>query len=165
LHQLSEAAEEARLLADVKDVSNMNPTSTVSGTESKSEGQLDHTAAVQSPESPIPAPEAAKPGSAQENPRVESGPKASNQSVEDEWPRGQPPSEKEKGELKKRTQKPSWLMDDPQGWVGRRVKSRKNLAVYIVNQIYKNGRVNLERNWMTYFTDVETVRKDYDTYC
>jgi len=56
-------------------------------------------------------------------------------------------------------------MGDPQGWVGRRIRSRRNMALYTVNQVYNNGRVSLERNWMSYFTDIETVRKDYDTYC
>ena len=141
----------------------MDPAITVNGTGSKPAAHLDK--AVQSPESPIPALEPTKPENVHENRPLESGPKVSNQNAEDAWPREQPLSPREKRTIKEKRQVRTWLMDDPQGWVGRRVKNRRNMGVYTVNQVYKNGRVSLERNWMSYFTDVETVRKDYDTYC
>ena len=56
----------------------------------------------------------------------------------------------------------NWLMNDPQGWVGRKVRSRRNFAIYSISEVYKTGRVKLERNWMTYLTDAETVRTQYD---
>jgi hypothetical protein len=170
LDQLSEGAEEAKLVSAMKPVSKMTPatpTSAVNGTESKSEGHPGNAAAIQSPESPIPAPapEVDRPGEAHENPPTESGPRASSQNVEDERPPEQPLSHKEKSPTKETRQERTWLMGDPQGWVGRRIRSRRNMALYTVNQVYNNGRVSLERNWMSYFTDIETVRKDYDTYC
>jgi len=140
----------------------MDPAITNNGTESKPEGHPDKAAAIQGPDSPFLA---LDPGDQHEKRPIEGGPKAPNQNAVDEWPREQPLSDKEKRSNKDRKQERTWLIDDPQGWVGRRVKSRRNMAVYTVSQVYKNGRVSLERNWMSYFTDVETVRKDYDTYC
>jgi hypothetical protein len=143
----------------------MEPEITVNGTESKAEGHPDKAAAIQSPDLPFLALDAGTAGEVQENRPIETGPGASNQNADDEWPRAQPLSPKEKRASKDRRDERSWLMGDPQSWVGRRVRSRRNMALYTVSQVYKNGRVSLERNWMSYFTDVETVRKDYDTYC
>ena len=56
-------------------------------------------------------------------------------------------------------------MNDPQEWVGRKVRSRRNFAIYTVSEVFKTGRVKLERNWMTYLTDAETVRRQYETHC
>jgi hypothetical protein len=143
----------------------MEPATKVNGTELKSEGHLDKGAAIQSPKSPIAAASAPRPGGVHENPPIETGGTASNQNAADVWPREQPLSQKAKAANKERRQERTWLMDEPQGWVGRRVRCRRNMGVYTISQVYKNGRVSLERNWMSYFTDVETVRKDYDTYC
>jgi len=56
-------------------------------------------------------------------------------------------------------------MNDPQEWVGRKVRSRRNFAIYTVSEVFKTGRVKLERNWMTYLTDAQTVRTQYDRVC
>ena len=56
-------------------------------------------------------------------------------------------------------------MADPEEWVGRKIRSQRNSVIYTVNQVYKTGRVRLERNWMMYLTDAETVRTQYETYC
>ena len=53
-------------------------------------------------------------------------------------------------------------MGEPNGWIGRKVKCRAKAAVYTVRQVFRNGRVQLERNWMSYMTDVQTIRKDYE---
>lgn len=58
----------------------------------------------------------------------------------------------------------SGLPDDPSQWRGRRIRSRKTGTVYIVRQVYNGGRVELEKNWMTYLTDVTTVQAEYESY-
>ena len=146
----------------MKHISGVSPTTAVNGMESTSDKQPETAPAIRNPEPSIPVEEIARPNDAEKTPAVESAAKVPHENAEDQWPRQQPFSDKEKREKRKER---TWLMDDPQGWVGRRVKCRRNMAVYTVAQIYKNGRVSLERNWMSYFTDVETVRKDYDTYC
>jgi len=57
----------------------------------------------------------------------------------------------------------NWLTGDPAKWVGRKVVKRMTGAIYTVRQIFKSGRVQLEKNWMTYLTDVATVRKEYES--
>ena len=81
-----------------------------------------------------------------------------------------PPLEQTRRERKERNinrgdQRRNWLMADPEEWVGRKIRSQRNSVIYTVNQVYKTGRVRLERNWMMYLTDVETVRTQYETYC
>jgi hypothetical protein len=91
-----------------------------------------------------------------------------NSSAEDQPPPEAARQEKKKRDTdqrEKRDQKRNWLMTDPQGWVGRRVRSRRNNAVYTVSEVSKTGRVKLERNWMAYLTDVQTIRVEYETYC
>ncbi|HWX19617.1 MAG TPA: hypothetical protein VN578_06895 [Candidatus Binatia bacterium] len=83
---------------------------------------------------------------------------------DDKPPLEQPQWEKKKRGANPRDEKHNWLMTDPQEWVGRKVRSRRNFSVYSVSQVYKTGRVRLERNWMSYLTDAETVRTQYDPY-
>jgi len=59
-------------------------------------------------------------------------------------------------------QRHNWLTSDPHEWVGRKVRSLRNFAIYTVSEVYKTGVVKLERNWMTYLTDVKTVRNQYE---
>jgi len=152
-------------MMDMKEIPGMTPRISVKDPESKPEVRSETAAAVRNSESPTPAAESAKPGGSNQTTSNQSGSSAPNEKADDQWPRPQPLSDKEKRACKEKRQPRTWLMDDPQGWVGRRVKCRRNMAVYTVSQVYKNGRVSLERNWMSYFSDVETVRKDYDTYC
>jgi hypothetical protein len=74
--------------------------------------------------------------------------------------------EKREAEQKKKSEiKRNWLMGEPQTWVGRRVRCKRNNAVYTITEIFRTGRVKMERNWMTYLSAVQTVRADYETYC
>jgi hypothetical protein len=82
---------------------------------------------------------------------------------ESPWPKPAPPEKKrhhaspvEKGR--------NWLLGEPYGWIGRKVRNRSNASIYTVRQIFKNGRVQLERNWMSYSTDVQTIRIKYDPH-
>jgi hypothetical protein len=58
----------------------------------------------------------------------------------------------------------SGLESDPAQWRGRRIRSRKAGAVYTVRQVYRSGRVELEKSWMGYASDVKTIRDEYETY-
>jgi hypothetical protein len=60
--------------------------------------------------------------------------------------------------------KDSWLMGDPVTWRGRKIRSRRTGAVYVVRQVYRTGRVELEKSWMTYFSNVENIREEYESY-
>src|SRR5436305_497275 len=115
----------------------MEPANTINRTESNGEGNPANAGAVQRRETPIP--EAAKPGELGENRPIESGSGASDQKGEDQWPREQPLSPRDKRASNERKPERTWLMDDPQGWVGRRVRSRRNMALYTISQVYKNG--------------------------
>jgi hypothetical protein len=91
-----------------------------------------------------------------------------NSSAEEQPPPELARQEKKKRDTdqrEKRDQKRNWLMTDPQRWIGRRVRSRRKNTVYTVSEVFNTGRVKLERNWMTYLTDVQTVRVEYETYC
>jgi len=84
---------------------------------------------------------------------------------EDDKPWLEEPPWKAKREHTNRRQKErNWLMAEPEGWVGRKVRSLRKFGVYTVSEVYKTGRVKLERNWMTYLTDVRTVRSEYEPH-
>jgi hypothetical protein len=57
----------------------------------------------------------------------------------------------------------SWLARDPFEWVGRRIRSKKTGTVFTVRNAFRNGRVELERSWMTYSYTVEVIRADFET--
>lgn len=90
---------------------------------------------------------------------------ASAPSGDDNPPVEQTRREGKKQEKKAQDRQHNWLMGDPQQWVGRKVRSRRNFAIYTITQVYKTGRVKLERNWMTYLTDAQTVRTQYERHC
>jgi hypothetical protein len=90
---------------------------------------------------------------------------ASAPSGDDHPPVEQTREEGKKPHKKTQDRQLNWLMSDPQQWVGRKVRSRRNFAVYTITQVYKTGRVKLERNWMTYLMDAQTVRTQYDSHC
>lgn len=52
--------------------------------------------------------------------------------------------------------------DDPSQWVGKKVRSKKTGATFIIRQVYKSNRVELEKSWMTYSSDVPAIRADYE---
>jgi len=79
-----------------------------------------------------------------------------------------PPDRKQR-QAKRRYSSPldgprTWLMDDPSRWPGRRVRNRRTGTLYLIRQVFKSGRVELEKSWMTYLTNVATVRAEYETY-
>ncbi len=59
---------------------------------------------------------------------------------------------------------PGWLARDPSEWVGRKIRHRLTGKVYVVRTVFVNGRVELEKSWMTYLSYVWTVRAEYETY-
>jgi hypothetical protein len=52
--------------------------------------------------------------------------------------------------------------DDPSQWVGKKVRSKKTGATFVIRQVYKSNRVELEKSWMTYSSDVPAIRADYE---
>jgi hypothetical protein len=52
--------------------------------------------------------------------------------------------------------------DDPTQWVGKKVRSKKTGATYVIRQVYKSNRVELEKSWMTYSSDVPAIRAEYE---
>ena len=56
-----------------------------------------------------------------------------------------------------------WLQDDPRQWRGRKIRSRSNQAIYTIRQVFNSGRVELEKTFMLFNSNVETIRKDYIT--
>jgi hypothetical protein len=52
--------------------------------------------------------------------------------------------------------------DDPSQWVGKKVRSKKTGATYVIRQVYKSNRVELEKSWMTYSSDVPAIRAEYE---
>lgn len=57
----------------------------------------------------------------------------------------------------------TWLDDDPITWLRRKVRSRKNGSIYTVRQVFRNGRVELEKSWMTYSSDIQNIRTSFET--
>jgi hypothetical protein len=55
-----------------------------------------------------------------------------------------------------------WLRDDPRHWRGRKIRSRCSQGTYSIRQIFNNGRVEMEKGFMLYNSDVETIRKDFE---
>jgi hypothetical protein len=79
------------------------------------------------------------------------------------------PQEPERRDKKRRgtssgDQAHNWLRTEPHEWVGRKVRNRSTAAIYTVRQVYKNDRVQLEKNWMSYMSDVDTIRAGYEAY-
>jgi len=58
--------------------------------------------------------------------------------------------------------KKSELPEDPFQWIGRKVRRKKDGATFIVRTVFKNQRVELEKKWMTYVSDVPTLRAGYE---
>ena len=54
-----------------------------------------------------------------------------------------------------------WLAGDPRQWRGRQIRNRNNQSLYSIRQVFNSGRVELQRTFMLYISDVATIRKDY----
>ena len=55
-----------------------------------------------------------------------------------------------------------WLRDDPRNWRGRKIRSRCSQGTFSIRQVFNNGRVEMEKGFMLYNSDVVTIRKDYE---
>jgi hypothetical protein len=55
------------------------------------------------------------------------------------------------------------LDTDPLEWRGRRIRKMSNRQTYTVKQVFRSGRVELERDWMTFITDVDTILDQYES--
>ena len=58
----------------------------------------------------------------------------------------------------------TWLMADPIQWIGRRVRSRRSGATYLIRRAFKSGWVELERGGVTQEANVAAVRAEYEPY-
>ena len=56
----------------------------------------------------------------------------------------------------------TWLAGDPFQWVGKRIRSLKCGATYTIRNVFKNGRVELEKSWMIYSSSIDAVRSGYE---
>src|SRR5207249_3673198 len=57
-----------------------------------------------------------------------------------------------------------WLARDPSEWIGGKIRHRLTGKVYVVRTAFMNGRVELEKSWMTYLSFVWTIRAEFETY-
>lgn len=55
----------------------------------------------------------------------------------------------------------TWLEEDPIKWRGRKIRSRKSGDLFTVRQVFRSGRVELQKTFMLYLTNVEVIRADY----
>jgi hypothetical protein len=55
-----------------------------------------------------------------------------------------------------------WLANNPHRWRGKQVLSRRTGQFYTVREVMPGGRVELERKWVLYSSDVQTIRRDYE---
>ena len=84
---------------------------------------------------------------------------------EEAWPR--PSEEDDKhARLKRKSQTApqSWLDRDPTEWIGKKLRNKKTGAFFFVRVVYRNGRVELEKNWMAYSFTVQAIRADFEVY-
>jgi hypothetical protein len=56
----------------------------------------------------------------------------------------------------------TWLEGDPFNWMGRRVRHLRTSAIYKIRQVFKSGRVEMEKAWMTYSSDVNSIRVNFE---
>lgn len=56
----------------------------------------------------------------------------------------------------------NWLDHEPSTWPGRTVRHRQTGLVHTIRHVFKNGRVELERNWMTYSSDIHGIRSAFE---
>ena len=68
-------------------------------------------------------------------------------------------------QLKKRQEaevKQHELPQDPFLWIGMKVRRKKDAAIFTIRTVFKNQRVELEKSWMTYPSDVPTIRAGFE---
>ena len=68
-------------------------------------------------------------------------------------------------QLKKRQEaevKQHQLPQDPFLWIGMKVRRKKDAAIFTIRTVFKNQRVELEKSWMTYPSDVPTIRAGFE---
>ena len=74
---------------------------------------------------------------------------------------------KRRAQLKKRQEaeaKQNRLPDDPFQWIGMKLIRKRDSAIFTVRTVFKNQRVELQKKWMSYTSDVQTIRAGYDPY-
>ena len=57
-----------------------------------------------------------------------------------------------------------WLGREPVEWIGKKIRHRLNGKVFVIRNVFPNGRVELEKSWMMYLSFVWTVRAEYETF-
>jgi hypothetical protein len=55
-----------------------------------------------------------------------------------------------------------WLKNNPQKWVGKKIRDRKSDQTYIVRDVLHNGSVVLEKKWVLLPSNVKVVRQDFE---
>lgn len=56
-----------------------------------------------------------------------------------------------------------WLNNNPQKWVGKKIRDRKSDQIYTIHDVLHNGSVVLEKKWVLLPSDVKTVRENFET--
>ena len=55
-----------------------------------------------------------------------------------------------------------WLGNNPQKWVGKKIRDRKSDQIYTIHDVMQNGSVVLEKKWILLPSNVQDVRKDFE---
>ena len=55
-----------------------------------------------------------------------------------------------------------WLKNNPQKWVGKKIRDRKSDQTYTVRDVLHNGSVVLEKKWVLLPSNVKVVRQDFE---
>jgi len=56
-----------------------------------------------------------------------------------------------------------WLQEDTRRWCGRKIRHRKTRNVYTIRQVFKSGRVEVQKSLLLFSIDMEDIRRDYET--
>ena len=56
-----------------------------------------------------------------------------------------------------------WLKNNPQKWVGKKIRDRKSDQSYTVRDVLRNGSVVLEKKWVLWPSNVKAVRENFET--
>ena len=84
-------------------------------------------------------------------------PRADAHDGDDAGPRRPQPERREKPNPRR-----TWLAGDPFQWVGKKIRSLKSGATYTIRNVFRNGRVELEKSWMTYSSNIDAIRSGYE---
>ena len=55
-----------------------------------------------------------------------------------------------------------WLKNNPQKWVGKKIRDRKSDQIYTIHDVMQNGSVVLEKKWVLLPSDVKSVRENFE---